>query len=104
MSTLGESLPNLVDELTVLLEREGEPELARQVSNLPLLDRCRCGDSFCATIYTAAKSDREYGIHRNIALHPEAGHLILDLRDRRIICIEILYRDEIRERVLKLLP
>ncbi len=102
--TLGESLPNLVDELTVLLDREGEPELAKQLWGLPLIDRCRCGDDFCATIYTAARSDRKCGFRGNIALHPEEGSLILDLPDQRIVCIEILYRDEIREKVLTFLP
>jgi hypothetical protein len=104
MRTLGESLPTLVDEVASLLRQEGEPELAKQVGGLPLVDRCRCGDDFCATIYTAASADRKYGVHRNIALHPQAGFLILDLRDQRMVCIEILYRPEIREQVLKLMP
>jgi len=42
--------------------------------------------------------------HRNVALDPKKGMLILDILEERIVGIEILYRDEIRERLLELLP
>jgi len=98
-----ECLPEFSKELEHLLQKEGRPDLIPQLSTLRIFDRCRCGDDFCATIYTACKSDREYGISDTIPLHPDQGFVILDLRDRRITGIEILYRDEIRKEVLGLL-
>ena len=48
---LGQVLPTLVTELEKLLRAAGDSELADQVSDLPLVARCRCGDDFCATLY-----------------------------------------------------
>jgi len=39
-----------------------------------------------------------------VALTAEAGYLILDVVHRKITCIEVLYRDDIREQVLALFP
>jgi len=101
---LVDELPGLAQELATLLEQKSETDLIPQLSRLPIIDRCRCGDDFCATIYTTTKLDREYGIRRCISLEPQSGYLILDLRDQRIVCIEVLFRNEIREKLLRLLP
>jgi hypothetical protein len=42
--------------------------------------------------------------HQNVELEPAEGYFILDLVDRRIVCIEVLYRQEIRDEVLRVLP
>lgn len=42
--------------------------------------------------------------HRNVSLHPKVGYLILDMLDQEITGIEALFRNEIRERLLTLLP
>ena len=99
-----DSLPDLAQELTILFQQKGVVDLVPQLSTLPIVDRCRCGSDFCATLYTAVKPDREYGIPDTVPLDPDKGFLILDLRDRRIVTIEVLYRPEIREKVLRLLP
>jgi len=41
--------PAFAVELEMLLRDAGEPELAEQVGDLVVLDRCRCGDEFCST-------------------------------------------------------
>jgi hypothetical protein len=97
---LTEVLPAFVTELRQLLEAQGEPELAAQVPGLVILDRCRCGDDFCATFYTQPKPDGAYGPgHRNVALTPEEGMLILDVVAGEIACVEVLDRKDVREKL-----
>ena len=90
---LAEAIPELAVELTALLKEAGET------------DRCRCGDDFCATIYMVPPPQGDWGPgHENVALNPARGDLILDVVDRKITCVEVLFRDEVRNRVLALLP
>jgi hypothetical protein len=104
-SLLQDALPDLADELATLLRNNNELGLVEQVALLRLVDRCRCGDDFCSTLYTAPKPEGAYGPnHESISLNPSSGHLILDLVDRKIVCIEILFREDIRSRVLQLFP
>ena len=102
---LVEALPELANELERLLRLEGEAELAAQVQGLRIVDRCQCGDDFCATFYVQPKPMGSYGpTHRTVALGPEQGMLILDVDNAKIACIEVLYRDDIRHRLDTLLP
>jgi hypothetical protein len=102
---LSDTLPLFATELRQLLEEQGEPELAAQVSGLMILDRCRCGDDFCATFYTQPRPKGGFGPgHRNVALTPGEGMLILDVVREAIACVELLYRDEVRLKLLAVLP
>ncbi len=102
---LVDTLPQLADELQGLLQEHNESELAAQVPTLRIVDRCRCGDDFCATFYTQPKPDGAYGPgHRNVLLLPKKGWLILDVVLDRIMCVEVLYRDEIRDDLRTILP
>lgn len=102
---LADTLPAFAAELQRLLTEAGEPELAAQVPGLVILDRCRCGDDFCATFYTQPKPEGRYGPgHRNVALTPEEGMLILDVVDDKIACVEVLYRDEVRRKLHIVFP
>ena len=104
-SLLQDALPDLTDELTVLLRNKNERDLAEQVPRLLLVDQCCCGDDFCATLYTAPKPKGAYGPnHESISLNPSSGHLVLDLVDRKIVCTEILFREDLRSRVLQVFP
>jgi hypothetical protein len=101
----GEVLPALSQELERLLNEAGEAELASQVSGLEILDRCRCGDDFCASFYTQPKSKGAYGPgNRNVVLEPDKGMLILDVLHDVIAHVEILHRNEIRQELLTILP
>lgn len=102
---LTDTLPAFSAELRQLLDEHGEPELAAQVPSLAILDRCRCGDDFCATIYTQPKPEGGFGPgHRNVRLMPKEGMLILDIVAGKIACIEILDRNEVREKLDAVLP
>lgn len=98
---LSEMFPQLSEELQELITSAGEPGLAAQVPQLKILDRCRCGDDFCATFYTQPKPVGRYGPGlRTIALEPKEGMLILDVVDGVVAKIEVLYRDDIRQKLL----
>lgn len=103
--SLQRSFPELAEELRELFRREGKPELADQVGILEIVDRCRCGDDFCATMYTISKPKGAWGAnHYTLPLEPEKGMILVDLLDDRIAEIEILYRNEIREKLLRAIP
>jgi hypothetical protein len=95
----------VITKLTALLTDHGEADLATQVPHLRLFGRCRCGDEFCATVYTAPRPERAWGPeHKNIPLDPIEGFLVLDVVNEEIVCIEVLYRDDLRARLLRLFP
>jgi hypothetical protein len=99
--SLGETFPQLSKELQQLLTSAGESELAGQVPELTIVDRCRCSDDFCATFYTQPMPAGRYGPGlRTIALKPNEGTLILDVVDGVVAQIEVLYRDHIRQKLL----
>lgn len=98
-------LPAFAAELENLLAEQGEPGLALQVRELNIVDRCRCGDDFCATFYTQPRPKGAYGPgHRNVEVSFENGILILDVVQEKIVCVEVLYRDEIKKVLHSALP
>jgi hypothetical protein len=102
---LAEAIPGLALELERLLSNQGESELSSQVNNLRIVDRCRCGDDFCATFYTEPKPKGSYGKnHKCVEVAPERGMIILDVVDGHIMKVEVLYRDEIRDHLYSILP
>ncbi len=102
---LKEPFPELSAELQQLLRGKGEPVLANQVPSLPIVDRCRCGDDFCATFHVQPQPEGAYGAgHRSIDLDPDSGMLILDIVDGNIVAVEILHRDAIRRKLLATFP
>lgn len=97
---LADTLPAFAVELQQLLAEKGEPELAAQVPSLCVFERCSCGDDFCATFYTQPKPQGAYGPgHRNVALAPDEGTIILDVVAGEIACVEVLDRPDVREKL-----
>jgi hypothetical protein len=102
---LTDTLPEFAAELRQLLEEQSESELAAQVPGLAILDRCRCGDDFCATFYTKPKPEGSFCPgHRNVALALDEGMLILDVVAGEIACVEILDRKDVRRKLDEVLP
>lgn len=102
---LKDALPEVAEELALALRTEGRPDLAEQLANMDLADRCTCHDSFCATFYTLPKSSWE---GKRVDLIIPAGEM------RGLSCVytvdgtfagaELLWRPEVRHRLNELLP
>ncbi|MFF4350153.1 hypothetical protein [Streptomyces sp. NPDC001530] len=92
--------PDLVAELTTLLEDEGERELAVSARDLRLVGECGCGDDFCQSLRTADHPQGQpYGTgHRCVPLLPSEGMLCLDVVDGRIMYIEVIDRPPMHRR------
>ncbi|MEQ1352774.1 MAG: hypothetical protein ABLT11_02085 [Candidatus Acidiferrum sp.] len=72
---------------------------------MPIVDRCRCGDDFCATFYVQPKPEGAYGPgHHNIDLNPDKGMLIVDVVDGNIVAVQALYRDAFRRKLIGAFP
>ncbi len=96
--------PELVEELQRLLTDEGRPELADQSAELVVVDRRRCGDDFCASFYTAPPCGPLGPDHYTIALSPKEGMLNVDVVGARIVYVEALYRDNLRNEIHTAVP
>ena len=102
---LREILPEFTDELRALLNKDELIQLVGQVASLRIVDRCRCGEESCASFYTVPKPEGAWGVgHENIVLDAEEGMLVLDTVGGKIVHVEILDRDEIREKLLRQIP
>ena len=100
-----EILPSLALELEQLFKKQGEPELAAQVPQLAIVDRCRCGDDFCSSFYTQPKPEGGYGPgHRCLDLDAAEGMLLVDVVEGKIAHVEVLNRVDVRHKLLAALP
>jgi hypothetical protein len=100
-----EVLPAFAKEIEELLKKQNESKLAAQVVSLAIVDRCRCGEDFCAAFYVEPKPRGAYGPgHRNVDLEPDSGMIILDVVDDRIMQIEVLHRNEVRQIIETAIP
>ena len=102
---LTDILPQLALELEQLLKEHEEFELAAQISTLAIVDRCRCGDDFCASFYTQPEPKGAYGPdHHSLDLDAEKGMVVLDVVSGAIAHVEVLNRDEVRKRLTAAFP
>jgi hypothetical protein len=100
-----DALPEFAVELAELLSEEGKPELAAQIGELVLVDRCRCTDDFCSTFYVRPKPLGSYGPnHYTVVLSPKNGMVNVDVTEGKVACIEVLYRDDIQARLHAVMP
>ena len=97
--------PGFSSALRSLLVAAGENALALEVDSLNIINRCRCGDDFCATFYTQPPPAGAHGpAHRNVILDPKEGMIILDVVDEHVACVEVLYNEPFRQRLLAAFP
>jgi hypothetical protein len=100
---LVESLPEFSRELTELLVAAGKPALAAQVDRLEIVAKFSCNDDFCASFYTARKPFERYGKWRQtLEVQPMQGMILFDLFGDTIAFIEVLYRDDVRSKLIPL--
>ena len=100
---LVETLPEFAQELQGLLQAQ-KPELAPQVAVLQIVQGCCCGDDFCASFYTQPKPKGAYGPgHETLLLDTgPPGMLMLDVVDGLISFIAVLYRPDVRRKLVAL--
>jgi hypothetical protein len=102
---LSTALPEFAAETRRTLIECDEAELAKQVDELWIYDRCRCGGEECATVYTSTGEEPTSTSRRTGGHLPDAkGYVIIDVRNERIICIEMLEYPEFVSAVRELLP
>jgi hypothetical protein len=102
---LRDVIPELADELRYLFLKRGESALADQVANLQMVASCRCSDPFCSSFYTAPPPTGSYGPgYRGTGLWPQVGMLNVDVVESKIVHVEVLYRDEFRDRIRAAAP
>jgi hypothetical protein len=104
---LMERLPAFAVELEELLRDAGEMELASQVPQLWIVNRCRCGDDFCATFHVRYRFDqpaKRVQVNKTVALDALEGVVNVDVENGKIVTVEALYREDIRSAILTLFP
>lgn len=99
---LSNEFPELSNELKNLLS--DKPDYAAQIDNLVVVDRCRCEDNSCSTMYSLQKPDGAWGDgHENFMLNSR-DIIIIDAVNGVIAELEILDRSEIRKKLSQLIP
>ncbi len=68
--------------------------MAATVHDLPIVSRCRCGDSNCATFHTVAGPEERVGTSMLLDLE---GMVVIDHVDHEILTVEVLDRPRVRD-------
>ena len=103
--TVRHVFPEFWQELASLVAKSERSELAEQVPDLPLVDRCRCGQANCAHFYTAPRPSGAYGDgHSTVLLGATRGLIVLDVVDEIIVGVEVLDRPDVKRRLDQLMP
>jgi hypothetical protein len=94
-----EVFPELAGDLVTLLKEEGETELAICAWDLRLVAECGCDDDFCQSFRTEPHPDGQpFGPgHRCVPLSPSKGMINLDVVDGRIMYVEVIDREPLRD-------
>jgi hypothetical protein len=105
MALIRDVFPDFSEELVGLVEASTRPELAAGIPDLPVVDRCRCGQSNCAHFYTAPRPEGAYGPgHESVPLDSEKGWIILDVVGGTVVAVEILDRPDVKRQLDAVLP
>lgn len=100
-----EILPSLARELSDALVDQDRSDLAQQISNLPIIDRCRCDKLHCATFFTNPEATGPFGPGLVcVEVEVARGWVVLDTVAGAIHCIEVLYRPDVRVLLVEAVP
>jgi hypothetical protein len=105
MRRVAEVFPEFCVELVALVSSSERPDLASQIPDLPVVDRCRCGQDNCAHFYTAPPPKGSYGPgHGNVLLGASRGLVILDVVHDNVVAVEVLDRADVKRALDAALP
>jgi hypothetical protein len=101
---LKELFSELVEEIRTLLQAGDRTDLISSLESAIIVDKCRCGDDFCSSIYTAARPTGSWGAdHETVPLEPQKGLINLDTVAGRIVYIEVIDRPNFRNVLNKMI-
>lgn len=93
---LAEVLPDFVAELTHALNELGCSQLASTVSEVEIVDLCRCNEPGCISFYTCQEPLRPYAEDCERIIAPIRGVSCVHHRSGEIVWVEALGRPEER--------
>jgi hypothetical protein len=101
---VAEILPGLARRMESALRAQGEEALAGQVPALRITAVCPCEQPFCGSFHTAKAPMKRWFIRgRQVELADgEPGEVVVDVVRGEIAYVEVLYLDDVRERLLRL--
>ncbi len=97
-------LPGLARRVESALRAQGEVRLVEQVPGLRITAVCRCDQQFCGSFHTSKRPMKRWFIRgRQVEIADgEPGEIVLDVVRGEIAYVEVLYLDDVRERLLRL--
>ena len=101
---LRQALPDVYQELEQGLQKAGRVELAASLESLELVDRCRCGDGFCATFFTQPKDSWPPPAELEHIVVEAPKLFCVTVASGKVAKAEYLWRPSLRQRLLELKP
>jgi hypothetical protein len=99
-------LPELAERIETALRAQGEGRVADQVAELRITGPCTCGQTFCGSFQTLkAPLKRWFMRGRQVELTDGGpGEIVVDVVRGEIAYVEVLYLDDVRDAVARLVP
>lgn len=102
MFRLDEAMPDVAEELHLCFRKVNRPDLAEQVWELEIVDRCPCDDDFCATFYTQPNEPWHGKVERFVPDIP--GLICVHIVNGHVARVELLDRPDVRDQLRKWFP
>ncbi len=101
---VAEVLPGLARRMESALRAQGEVRLVEQVPGLRITAVCPCEQPFCGSFHTSKRPMKRWFIRgRQVEIADgEPGEIVLDVVRGEIAYVEVLYLDDVRDRLLRL--
>jgi hypothetical protein len=101
---VAEVVPALSLRIESALRAQGEVRLVEQVPGLRITAVCPCDQPFCGSFHTSKRPMKRWFIRgRQVEIADgEPGEIVLDVVRGEIAYVEVLYLDDVRDRLLRL--
>jgi hypothetical protein len=99
---VAELFPELAKQIVLDLRGLKRNDLAAQVMNFSVVDRCRCGAAACGTFYTEGTDSRRRMPRRGTAIILDCGAIVTEVGGR-IVEIETL-DPKVNETLCRVIP